>query len=140
MTTPQNLPAATPRPVMGLYDAPLWESVRARKLALQQCAACGTFRYPPGPTCAQCLSTEHVWTPLRGGAEIMSWVVFHRGYLPAYPPPYNVIAVKLDEGTMMVSNLEGATPEGSWIGRRVALTYVTMPDGVVLPRFCLTGY
>ena len=37
----------------------------------------------------------------------------------------------------MVSNLEGPEPEGTWIGQRVALTYVTMPDGVVLPRFRL---
>ena len=138
MSVTQQSPMATPRPVMGLYDKPFWESVRAGKLALQKCMDCATFRYPPGPTCPECLCTDHQWIPLCGGAEIMSWVVFHRGYLPAYPPPYNVIAVKLDEGPTMVSNLEGAVPDGSWIGRRVTLTYVTMPDGVVLPRFFLS--
>ena len=37
----------------------------------------------------------------------------------------------------MISNLEGARPEGSWIGRPVTLAYVDMPDGAVLPRFGL---
>jgi uncharacterized OB-fold protein len=120
-----------------MYDRPMWESIRARAFALQKCRACGTFRYPPGPTCAHCLSTEYDWTQLFGRGEILSWVVFHRGYLPAYPPPYNVISVKLDEGPIMVSNLEGTPAQGSWIGKRVVLAYVTMPDGVVLPLFRL---
>lgn len=130
-------PAATPRAVMGLYDAPMWESVRAQRFSLQCCRACNAFRYPPAPVCPECLSAEAHWVPVQGSGEILSWVIFHRGYLPAYPPPYNVITVRLDEGPVMVSNLEGPTPEGSWIGRRVTLQYATMPDGVVLPRFRL---
>ncbi len=67
----------------------------------------------------------------------MSWIVFHRRYLAAYHPPYNVIAVRLEEGPLMISNLEGVSPSGSWIGSKVSLTYTTMPDGAVLPRFAL---
>ena len=66
----------------------------------------------------------------------MSWIVFHRRYL-ALSPPYNVIAVRLEEGPLMISNLEGVSPSGSWIGSKVSLTYTTMPDGAVLPRFAL---
>lgn len=134
--TPTTVPA-TPSPVLGLYDRPMWDSIRARRFALQRCGGCGQFRYPPGPACPGCLSLAAEWVPLQGGGTIMSWVVFHRGYLPAYPPPYNVITVRLDEGPMMVSNLEGPEPEGSWIGRRVRLSYAAMPDGMVLPRFRL---
>jgi uncharacterized OB-fold protein len=64
--------------------------------------------------------------------------VFHRQYLQAYPAPYNVIAVRLDEGPVMISNLQGDAPDGSWIGRRVRLVYAEMPDAAVLPRFTLT--
>jgi len=131
--------AATPRPVMGLYDRGFWDSVRERRMALQKCAHCGAFRYPPGPTCPECLSTEYAWTPVAGGGEIMSWTVFHRGYLPAYPPPYNVMVVRLDEGPFMVSNLTGSEPNGHSIGQRVRLCYETMPDGAILPRFELEG-
>jgi len=129
---------ATPTRVMGLYDAPLWNSLKEdHLLRLQRCSHCGAFRYPPGPTCHACLSVDCEWTPVSGGGEIVSWVIFHKQYLPAYPAPYNVIAVRLDEGPVLISNLEGVVPEGSWIGRRVRLMPVDMADGVVLPRFVL---
>ncbi|HYF20194.1 MAG TPA: OB-fold domain-containing protein [Ramlibacter sp.] len=128
---------ATPAPVMGLYEKPMWDAIAQRRMALQKCSHCGALRYPPGPACPECLSLEHEWVEPAGGGEILSWVIFRRGYLPAYPPPYNVIAVRLDEGPILVSNLEGPEPQGSWIGRRVQLCYATMPDGVVLPRFRL---
>ena len=123
---------------MGFFDKPFWESIRERALRIQNCRNCGAFRYPPGPTCPDCLSTDHDWIAISGRGEILSWVVFHRGYLPAYPPPYNVIAVRLDEGPTIVSNLEGETPRESWIGARVSLIYATMPDGAILPRFILS--
>lgn len=136
MATPSEA-AAVPKPVMGHYDRPMWDSIAARKMTLQRCRACGTSRYPPGPVCQACLSDEADWTPLLGGGTILSWVVFHRQYLPAYPPPHHVIAVKLDEGPVMVSNLDGPQPEGSWIGRRVTMVYADTPGGLILPRFKL---
>lgn len=134
---PMNDAVPTPTPIAGLYDGPFWESVRAHQMRLQACTGCGAFRYPPGPACPNCLSDGVEWHPVGDGATILSWVVFHRRYLPAYEPPYNVIAVRLDEGPVMISNLEGEAPEGSWIDQRVRLTYATMPDGMVLPRFRL---
>lgn len=130
---------ATPPCVMGLYDRPMWQSIEARQMALQCCDACGTWQYPPAPGCTTCGAETLTWTALSGRATILSWVVFHRQYLPAYPPPYNAIGVRLAEGPVMISNLEGAPPEGSWIGRAVTLRYVGMPDGAVLPRFTLAG-
>jgi uncharacterized OB-fold protein len=127
-----------PTPVMGLYDRPMWASIASRRMALQKCSHCGLVRYPPGPICARCLSEEAEWTPLSGKGTILSWVVFHKHYLPAYPPPYNVVAVRLDEGPVMMSNLVGATPSGSWRGQRVAMQYEETDGGPILPRFALT--
>jgi uncharacterized OB-fold protein len=120
----------------GLYDEKMWAGFAERQLLLQRCDACGTHRYPPAAACAKCLAPGHTWTPASGRAEIVSWAVFHRQYLPAYPAPYNVIAVQLAEGPLMVSNLEGSTPEGTWIGRAVALAWSDMAEGP-LPRFRL---
>lgn len=113
----------------------MWQSIADHAWKLQRCRDCHAWRYPPSPVCAECLSAEFDWSAIAGGGEILSWTVFHRGYLPAYPPPYNVVAVRLDEGPIVISNLEGSVPDGDWIGTRVALTYSTMPDGVTLPRF-----
>jgi uncharacterized protein len=129
----------TPRPVMGVYDKPMWESIRAGAMKLQRCKHCATWLYPPGPSCPKCLSPELEWTPVSGEGKLVSWVVFHRHYLPAYPPPYNAIAVRLAEGPTMISNLEGAMPEDGCIGRAIRLIYVTMPDGVMLPRWRYEG-
>jgi len=109
--------------VLTLYDLPMWEAVERGKMALQKCAACSAFRYPPGPACPQCLSLDHVWEEISGRGRILSWVVFHRQYFDDFPPPYNAIAVKLEEGPIVVSNLVGEEPEGSWINRPVDITY-----------------
>jgi uncharacterized OB-fold protein len=81
------------------------------------------------------LSPDHDWIAPIGRGEIVSWVIFRRGYLPAYPPPYNVIAVRLIEGPIVVSNLAGPEPDGNWIGTAVSLVYEKLPDGLILPRF-----
>ena len=126
---------ATPQPIMGLYDRPLWRSISEKKLQLQRCSDCSQVRYPPAPVCWRCLSLEYQWEVMSGKGVIHSWVIFHRAYLEAYVPPYNVIAVRLEEGPMFTSNLEGSTPSGNWIGTCVQLCYVEMLDGFVLPRF-----
>jgi uncharacterized OB-fold protein len=126
----------TPPPVMGIYDKPMWDSINKREMSLQCCSDCEKYRYPPGPVCPVCLSPSSNWRPVSGRASILSWVIFHRQYLSAYPAPYNVIAVRLEEGPVMISNLAGQEPEGAWIGRDVNLIYHEMPDGKILPRFC----
>src|SRR5262249_5772623 len=120
------------------YDKPMWEAISARAMRLQRCSACGTFRYPPGPSCQACLSPAHDWTPVSGKGEIVSWAIFHRKYLPDYPPPYNVIADRRAECLMMISTREVAPPPGSWIGSAVELVYVEFCDRI-LPRFRLAG-
>lgn len=129
--------AATPPRVLGLYDEPFWNRLKETgRMHLQCCSRCGTWRYPPGPACSACLSPDYEWKPVSGGGELLSWVMFRKQYLPAYPAPYNVIAVRLDEGPTLISNLV-SDPEGGEkiIGRRVRLKVVDMDDGVALPRF-----
>lgn len=121
----------------GLYDEPMWKGFAEKRMLLQRCTACGTHRYPPAASCAKCLGQGHTWVEIAGTAKIVSWAIFHRQYLPAYPVPYNVIAVELAEGPMMVSNLEGPAPEGSWIGREVVLSWKETADVGMLPRFKL---
>jgi hypothetical protein len=128
---------ATPPRVLGLYDEPFWRRMKDDgRMHLQCCNACGAWRYPPGPTCHACLSPDSEWKPVSGGGELLSWVTFHKQYLPAYPAPYNVIAVRLDEGPTLISNLvEDPAGDGPLIGRRVRLRIAAMDDGVALPRF-----
>ncbi len=52
----------------------------------------------------------------QGTGEIVSWVIFHRKYFDDFPPPYNMIAVRLDEGPIVISNLVGPEPDGHGSG------------------------
>ena len=103
----------------------------------QGCAACGGFRYPPGPCCPACLSTEASWEPLSGRGRVLSWTTFHRQYLPAYPAPLTCVAVALEEGPIMIGNIDEADAEALTLDAPVELIYGTHPDGYALPRFRL---
>lgn len=110
-------------PVMGIYDKPMWESIGRRKLELMACRDCGKFRYPPAPICDDCLSMEQDWRPVSGRGTILSWVVFHKKYFDDHVPPYNSVAVRLEEGPIIMTNLVGPAPDDSWIGKSVELDY-----------------
>jgi uncharacterized OB-fold protein len=125
------------RAVMSIYDRPMWESIRARSWSLQKCDDCSKFRYPPAPNCPHCLCLGSQWVPLAGAGEILSWVVFHREYLPEFKPPYNVVTVQLQEGPIVVSNLVGPEPQGNWIGRQVTICYEDDAAGNLMPKMQL---
>jgi uncharacterized OB-fold protein len=101
----------------------MWQSMKSGALALQACDGCSHVRYPPAPICPVCLSEHSSWKPVAGNGSILSWVVFHRQYFSDFPVPCNVVAVRLDEGPIVVTRLLGNTPAGSWIGRRIVLAY-----------------
>lgn len=122
--------------VLGHYDKPMWESIAKQKWALQYCAKSNSYRYPPSPVCPVSLSMDYEWRSIKGTGEIVSWVIFHRKYFDDHPAPYNNVAVRLDEGPIVISNLVGKEPEGSWIGRRVEVVYEDHED-YLLPRMKL---
>jgi uncharacterized OB-fold protein len=130
---------ARSRAVISMYDEPMWQSIDARHWQLQQCDGCGEFRYPPAPVCHKCLSMAYTWRDLSGRGKVLSWVVFHRKYLPDYPPPYNAVAVQLAEGPIVISNLVGDEPEGGWIGRDVEICYEADNEGHTIPRVRLAA-
>lgn len=112
------------QPIKSIDDVRMWESIEREQLELMACCNCHKFRYPPAPICAECLCMETEWKPVSGKGKVVSWVVFHRKYFDDFPPPYNAMTVRLEEGPLIVTNLTGPQPEGSWIGREVKLEYV----------------
>ncbi|WP_083502066.1 OB-fold domain-containing protein [Sphaerimonospora mesophila] len=97
-----------PAPRRGVFDEPYWRYAAAGELRVQRCAACGGLRYPPGPSCPECLSAEHEWAALSGRGSLLAWTVFHRQYFPGVPVPYIVAAVRTAEGPILIGNIVGA--------------------------------
>ncbi|WP_454689207.1 Zn-ribbon domain-containing OB-fold protein [Achromobacter aloeverae] len=119
------------------YDAPMWESIQAGEMKLQRCPESGEFRYPPGPMCPVSMSMEYEWAPISGQASIVSWTVFHRQYLPAYPAPHLVVAVRLREGPIMVSYMDHEEIGRIALDAPVRMVYADHPDGYRVPKFTL---
>ena len=51
---------------------------------------------------------------------------------------HHVVAVQLEEGPIIVSNLSGPEPSDTWIGKAVEIVYESGADGETLPRVRLT--
>jgi uncharacterized OB-fold protein len=65
--------------------------------------------------------------------------------MPQHPPypwiegTYIVALVELEEGTRLVTNIVGATPEATTIGMDVEVLYEAFDDGLVLHQFRPAG-
>ena len=96
---------ATARPIRSMdpYAEQFWTYTQKKELRLQKCSGCGKFRWPPGPTCDQCLSDEAEWAAVAGRGKVLSWTTFRRKYFEEYPAPHTTIVLELDEGPLFVS-------------------------------------
>jgi uncharacterized protein len=114
-----------PAPVAAADMRPFWDYVSDFELRAQRCADCGELRLPAGPVCPVCWSEGADWVKLSGRGELQSWVVFRRQYHDAFPVPFTVGLVELEEGPRLEAPLvDVETPR--W---RMPLTLVWR-DGV----------
>lgn len=124
------------KPRMGLYDEPYWSFAEKGELCLQKCSACGTMRYPPAPTCATCLSPDHEWRTQSGRARLVSWVRFHRQYLPEFPVPYVVVSVETEEGSLLIGQIRDAEGVQLTTGMRMEAVFETLDTADGPFRIC----
>jgi uncharacterized OB-fold protein len=104
MSAPQiELPEASPD--VAAHRVALAEG----RLTFQRCGSCGNAWLPPRDHCPRCLAAEWSWEDSSGRARVISWVVYHRAYHPAFADrvPYNVVVAELDEGPRLISNVVG---------------------------------
>lgn len=129
---------AKPVPVPDADSAPFWEACKEHRLAVQKCGSCGTLRFPPNRTCAECRSTDTEWAEVSGRATLYSWIVV-RHPVPrevyGQDVPYVVALVDLEEGPRMVSNLQGCAPEEARDGMPLEVTFQPGQCGFVFPIF-----
>ena len=97
---------STQRPVRNLdpYAVEFWDFTKNQELRLQRCNDCQKYRFPPGPSCDNCLSDNFEWVQVSGRGTVLSWTTFHRGYFPEYPAPHTNIVLELEEGPLFVSS------------------------------------
>lgn len=112
-----------------------WEAVDKGKVLIQRCKSCQTLRHPPRPMCGECQSLEwdSVESSLEG--EVFSFTEVHYPKVPGYQYPLLCAVISLSEGTRIVSNLVGCSPEQVHIGMKVKGRVEQVDEATMLPQF-----
>ena len=124
-------------PVPNADTRPFWEGCAREELLLQRCTACGAYRHPPSPICAQCLSIDAEWISASGQGTVYSYVIVHRAFDEAWTDdvPYVVAIVELAEGPHILSNVVGTPVDTVSVGMPVAVFFERVSEEIMLPRF-----
>lgn len=126
-----------PAPERDALNTPYWDSLTQGVLSYQHCNACGHAWLPARTECPHCLEANWQWKAAAGGAKLISWVVYHMSYHPAFQQrlPYTVAVVELDEGPRLISNVVGVDDaESLKIDQRLHLL-IEDESGTAVPRF-----
>jgi uncharacterized protein len=124
-----------PRPALTQDNRFFFEGAKEHKLLIQRCTNCGVLRHPPRPACANCRSFDWDTVTASGRGTIYSYVVNHYPQVPAFDYPLVVALVELEEGTRLVANVAGITPESIAIGMPVVAHFEAFDDELTLPVF-----
>ena len=118
-------------------DLPFWEAAAEGRFLVHRCATCGRA-YWPASTCIDHGSAAMAWDAAAGSGEVHTYAVVHHTYDPAFPAPYVVAVVRLDEGPFFHTNIVGCEPTELYVGMAVAVTFEG-GDGRPMPFFRPVG-
>lgn len=123
------------RPPLGHDNQWWWEGINRGELLIQKCSKCGTLRHPPRPMCGECQSIEWTSVKAKGKGTVYSYTVLHYPKFPGYEFPLACALIELEEGTRIVTNLEGVSGADVRIGMPVVLSIENVDDELKLPVF-----
>lgn len=129
-----------PMPEITEVNRPFFEGCNHDELRLQHCQEpnCGRYVYYPRVCCPYCGSENLEWQKVSGRGRIVTSTIIRRPQHESFfsEAPYFFIAVKLDEGPVIFSRLEGkATEELDLTQQAVEVVFVDHAPGQRLPFF-----
>jgi acetyl-CoA acetyltransferase/uncharacterized OB-fold protein len=143
-STEDQTPAAAgfdrPLPVVNDENRYYWTAGADGVLRFQRCGSCSALLHPPQPVCRYCRSDDIGTTEVSGSGVIVGLTVNHQQWDPAFPPPFVIVSVAIDEDprVRVISNLVGADAANARVGMRVRVRFEQAED-VWLPVFELAG-
>jgi acetyl-CoA acetyltransferase/uncharacterized OB-fold protein len=125
-----------PLPLLTPWNRFFWTAGADGSLAVQGCRGCGRLRHPPAPRCPDCSSTDLAPTRVSGRGTVEAVTVNHQQWHPAFPPPYVVAIVALEEdpAVRLTTNIVNCEPGDVFIGMPVRVVF-EHHDDVWLPVF-----
>ena len=118
-----------------LDTAGFWDAARRGELAVRVCDDCGHVLHLPRAYCHRCGSWAGSWQPVSGRAHLYSWTTVVHQVHPAFPPPYTIVLVELDDhpGVRLVGHLHGEALLCA--GQAMQVSFEAFEDGTVLPQW-----
>ncbi|HWE68152.1 MAG TPA: OB-fold domain-containing protein [Acidimicrobiales bacterium] len=118
--------------------APYWAAAHDHRLVVQRCTACGSFRWPPLPSCPECLASTAEWLDSSLTGVIWSYVVYRRAFHPGFRDdlPYVVAIVELESGLRVEGAVLGP-PDAVAIGLLVEAVFDDVTPDVTLVKWQL---
>jgi uncharacterized OB-fold protein len=124
------------RPVVDDHDtAGFFDAAGRGVLAIRRCTRCRAALHVPVPVCPYCASAEGAWEPAGTTGTVYSWTVVEHQVHPAFPVPYTVLLVELDElpGVRVLGHLPGRHEPGT--GHPVRVRFDPLDEGSALPQW-----
>ena len=126
-----------PKPNIDPDNRPFWEAAQNGKFVLMQCKQCNSWYWPaatcrhhPNPPFFQGME----WREASGRGTVFTFNIHRRQAHPAFPVPYVVALIELEEGPMFGTNVVGCAPEDVRVGMPVEIVLNEVEDGVILPQ------
>lgn len=138
--SPMVKPSYTPT------TAPYWEGLAVHELRIVRCRICGAS-YWPWSACREHDNEPYLanmeWVAASGLGRVFAHNVHLQTMNPAFPAPYVYALIELDEGPLVMGNIEGdwSVSDGRLIraGDRVKAVFVDVPDSHTVLSFELIG-
>jgi uncharacterized protein len=134
--TPRSEGAPRPLPVTDDLDTGgFWDAARRGELVVRRCSACGTVIHLPMAHCHRCGSFDGRWEAVSSRGRLHSWTVVEHQVHPAFPVPYTVVLVEVDDhpDVRFVGFIPGAPDLAD--GQPMNVRFEPLADGTVLPQW-----
>lgn len=132
MTEPQGrmLPEVTPD------SRAFWTGGLENELRINRCQECRRWIHPPVGACWKCRSRDVRPEVASGRARVAAYSINHHPWFPAFPPPYAVAMVELEEqeGLRLTTCLVDVDVDAVEVGMPVEVVFDQQGD-VALPMF-----
>ena len=128
--------ALRPLPVTDDLDtAGFFEAARRSELAIRMCNGCDAVLHVPVAYCHRCGGWDGRWQTVAGAGRVYSWTVVVHQVHPAYPAPYTVALVELDDHpeVRLIGQLPGRVDLKA--GQPMEVWFEPVSDNVVLPQW-----
>jgi len=114
---------------------PFFAAAREKRLVYRACNDCGAGVHMPGQYCHACGSRNTEWRDASGKGRLYSWTTVTHQVHPAYPAPYTIVIVALEEApsVRLIGTLPGAPDLTA--GQPMTVWFEEWEDGQFLPQW-----